>query len=292
MAIHTVRAERKVLACVDQSRYADYVADYASWAALRLGAPLELLHALDRHPEVASSSDHSGTIGFDAQDNLLTELSGQDEIRSRAAREQGRLFLNRLRERAIRNGVSSPDVRQRNGALDETLVEQEPGVRLFVLGRRGTSAESTQRDLGRNVEHVMRSLSRPILTVTEDFQTPRRAMIAFDGGMHTRRAVRIVAASPLFKGLPVHVLMSGKPKADAQKQLEWANASLQEAGFETVSALVPGDTESIIARTIVDQSIDILIMGGYAHSAWRALLFGSKTSDLLRSARIPTLIVR
>jgi nucleotide-binding universal stress UspA family protein len=33
-------------------------------------------------------------------------------------------------------------------------------------------------------------------------------------------------------------------------------------------------------------------MGAYAHSPLRSLLFGSKTSDLLRAAKIPTLLLR
>ncbi|MEM8942781.1 MAG: universal stress protein, partial [Pseudomonadota bacterium] len=40
-------APEKVLACVDQSSYADHVADYASWAAIRIGTSLEFLHIID-----------------------------------------------------------------------------------------------------------------------------------------------------------------------------------------------------------------------------------------------------
>lgn len=284
--------ENKVLACVDQSRFAECIADYAAWAAIRLQAPLEFLHILDRHPEVASSADHSGAIGVDAQENLLTRLSAQDEQRSRAAREKGRLFLNGLRERALSSGAPSADVRQRHGELETTLVEQEPGVRLFVLGRRGESAGSTQRDLGRNVERVVRALHKPVLAVTEGFREPRRVMIAFDGSTVTRRGVELVAGSPLFRGLPIHLLMSGRETADAPKQMEWARKTLEAAGFEAPTRLVPGDAEAVIADNVERLDIDILIMGAYAHSPLRSLLFGSKTSDLLRSAKIPTLLLR
>ncbi len=287
-----MKHENKVLACVDQSHFADYVADYAAWAARRMHAPLELLHVIDQHPEVAMAADHSGAIGFDAQEQLLSELSDEDASRSKAAREQGRIFLNRLRERALAAGVEAPDVRQRYGHLEETLAEQEDDVGLFVLGRRGESAEATQRDLGRNVESVVRSLHKPILTVTEGFTEPRRAMIAFDGGIVTRRGVEMIARSPLFKGLPVHLLMSGKQGQDAASQLEWARRTLEAAGFEAPASLVPGDAESIIARTVQERGIDLLIMGAYSHSPLRKLLFGSKTSDLLRSAKIPTLLLR
>jgi len=287
-----MKTDNKVLACVDQSHFADHVADYAAWAARRMAAPLEFLHVIDRHPEIGSGEDHSGAIGFDAQEALLHELSDKDAARSKAAREQGRIFLNRLRERAIAAGVAAPDVRQRHGELEQTLVEQEDGVRLFVLGRRGESAETTRRDLGRNVERVVRALHKPILAVTDDFREPRRVMIAFDGGIVTRKGVEMVAASPLFKGLPCHLLMSGKESMDAPRQLEWARKTLEAAGFDAPAALVPGDAESIIAKSVLEQGIDLLIMGAYTHSPLRSLVFGSKTSDLLRSARIPTLLLR
>jgi nucleotide-binding universal stress UspA family protein len=287
-----MQEEDKILACVDRSRFADTVTDAAAWAARQMAAPLELLHILDRHPEVATGGDHSGAIGFDAQQTLLTELSEEDAARSKSAREQGRLFLNRLRERAIQVGAIAPDVRQRHGELEEVLVEQQPGVRLFVLGRRGESAEATQRDLGRNVERVVRALRKPILAVTEDFHEPQRVMIAFDGGSVTRRGVEMVATSPLFRGLQVHLLMSGKTTRDGARQLEWARSTLEKAGLEIPSELIPGDAEAIIARRVREQAIDLLIMGAYGHSPLRTLLFGSKTSDLLRSAKIPTLLLR
>ncbi len=284
--------ETRVLACVDQSHYADNIADYAVWAAKRMACPLEFLHVLDKHPELSAGGDYSGALTMDAQENLLNELTGQDEARSRSARERGRLFLNKLRERAVAGGIELPDVRQRHGQLEETLVEQEKSVRLFVLGRRGESAETTRRDLGRNVERIARALTKPILTVTENFREPERVMIAFDGGIVTRRGVRMVAESSLFKGLPVHLLMSGKESADARKQLDWAQKTLTEAGFDAPASLIPGDAERIIADTVSNQKIDLLIMGAYAHSPLRSLLFGSKTSDLLRAATIPTLLLR
>lgn len=284
--------ENKVLACVDQSHFADYVADYAAWAARRMDAPLEFLHVIDRHPELGSGEDHSGAIGIDAQENLLTKLSTEDEARTKHAREQGRLFLNRLREQAIAYGTSLVDVRQRHGELEETLAEQAEGVRLLVLGRRGEAAETTQRDLGRNVERVVRALHRPILTVTEGFKEPQRVMIAFDGGTVTRKGVEMVAGSPLFRGLPIYLLMAGKESPDAPKQLDWAKTTLEAASFDVTVLLIPGDAESIIAKTVKAQSIDMLIMGAFGHSPLRSLLFGSKTTELLRSSTIPTLLLR
>ena len=284
--------DNKVLACVDQSPYADHVADYAAWAARRMNAPLEFLHVIDRHPERGTDDDHSGAIGMDAQESLLSKLTASDEANIKKAREQGRVFLNRLRERAVAAGTAQVDVRQRYGELEETVVEQSQGVRLLVLGRRGDAAKTTQRDIGRNVERVVRALQRPILTVTEGFKAPQRIMIAFDGGTMARRGVDMVATSPLFQGLPIYLLMAGKQSQDGPKLLEAAKTTLETAGFSVTAALVPGDAESTIARTVQEQSIDLLIMGAFGHSTLRSMLFGSKTADLLRASPIPTLLLR
>lgn len=284
--------DEKVLACVDRSRFADCVADYGAWAARRIGAPLEFLHVLDRHPERGSGDDHSGALGIDAQASLLSELAEKDELRSREARDAGRAFLARLRERAGTAGAPEVDVRQRHGELEETLVEQARDVQLIVLGRRGRNAEVTQRDLGRNLERVVRALDKPILAVTDDFVEPRRVMIAFDGSRLARKGVELVAGSRLFRGLPVHVVMSGRTRGDTGKDLDWAGRTLERAGYEATTKLVPGDAETVLAQYVREQEIDLLIMGAYSHSPLRSLFLGSRTTDLLRSAPIPTLLLR
>ncbi|MEE4300336.1 MAG: universal stress protein, partial [Pseudomonadales bacterium] len=184
------------------------------------------------------------------------------------------------------------DVRQRHGELEETLAEQARDVQLVVLGRRGRNAEVTQRDLGRNVERVVRALQQPILTVTDEFTEPQRVMIAFDGSRLARKGVELVAGSRLFVGLPVHVVMSGKARSEAGKDLAWAERTLADAGYEATTKLIPGDAETVLARNVQEEGVDLLIMGAYSHSPLRSLFLGSRTTDLLRAASVPTLLLR
>ena len=71
-----------------------------------------------------------------------------------------------------------------------------------------------------------------------------------------------------------------------------ATVAVTVAGFEVVADILPGDPETVIAREVKARNIDMLLMGAYAHSPLRALVFGSKTTDLLRAATIPTLLLR
>lgn len=284
--------EPKVLACVDRSRFAQPVADAAGWAARRMEAPLEFLHVIDRHPPLQAAQDHSGAIGVDAQESLLRQLSTEDEARTRGERESGRLFLDELRRRAREAGADPVDVRLRHGSLDETVHELQADVRLFVLGRRGTSAESTHRDLGRNVEWAVRAVERPILAVTDRFASPTRVLFAFDGSTLTRRGVRTLAGSPLLKGLPIQLLMSGRAQAQGPRLLEAARLELEQAGFAATAQSLLGDPETVLAQAVKENGYDLLVMGAYSHSPLRSMFFGSRTTDLLRSAAVPTLLLR
>lgn len=285
--------DTKVLACVDQSPYADTVTDAAVWAALRLGASLELLHVIDRELQSSQSRDHSGAIGVNAQESLLNQLAEDEASMAIKHREQGRSFLNRLRLRAQAAGFAEPDMRQRHGSLVETLTEQHDSVRMVVMGRRGESSSTTLRDLGRNVERVVRAMDRPILTVTDSFTSPRHVLIAFDGGSAARNGVEMVASSPLFKGIACDLMMVGKDgNREASKQLQAAQSKLTASGIDAHCYQVMGDPESAIATTIKEQNIDFLIMGAYTHSPLRSLFFGSHTSELLRASKVPTLLMR
>ena len=288
-----MKTEQRVIACVDQSSYADSVADHAAWAALRLGAPLELLHVIDRHPETARSTDHSGAIGPDAQEALLNQLSSADEAMVRGAREQGRVFLNRLRERAMAAGVRVVDMRPRLGHLDETLNGLQGDVRLVVLGRKGKAASQSGADLGGQVERVVRALERPILAVADTaFREPQRLVLAFDGGSASRKGVEMVAASPLFRGMDVRLVMAGNDRSDAAAQMAWATGRLQEGGVQAQGELVAGEPLAAIQAAVDRLQADWLLMGAYTHSRWRSLFRPSLTSGLLGAVHLPTLLLR
>ena len=99
----------KVYACIDGLANTNAVVDWATWASLSLAMPMELLHVLERHPERADVDDYSGTIGVDARESLLQELSDADQKHSKQAQEAGRRLLAAARERAAAAGATQLD---------------------------------------------------------------------------------------------------------------------------------------------------------------------------------------
>jgi nucleotide-binding universal stress UspA family protein len=280
-----------VMACVDASPSAVAVCDYAAWASLRLGAPLRFLHVLD-HQRYPARADLSGSIGLGTRENLLDDLAALDEKRSRLALEQGRLMLESAKERAIAAGVPRPECRQRHGDLVETVAELEGEIRLLVMGKQGEASGSLGQHVGSHLESVIRTMHRPILVTPTAFTPPQSVMLAFDGSDTTRKGAQMLATSPLFRGMPIHVVMVGTRTGEAVAQVEQARQVLGDAGFTVPTEIRSGEVEPTLHAYQVEHGIDLLVMGAYGHSRIRQFLVGSTTTNVVRTTRTPLLLLR
>ncbi|MGE4405928.1 universal stress protein [Pseudomonas sp.] len=280
-----------VMACIDGSPQAAAVCDCAAWASQRLGAPLTLLHVLDRQ-QYPVSGDLSGIIGLGSREFLLHELATLDEKRAKLALEEGRMMLDAARQRAIAAGVAQPECRQRHGDLVETLYELQDETRLLVIGRQGEDSGDAIRHIGSQLENVIRALHRPILVTPGSFAVPRSVMLAFDGSATSHKGIEMLAASPLFSGLPIHLVMVGAETDDARAQLEAARDRLSASGFETHAAMRSGEVEPALHAYQAEHGIDLLVMGAYGHSRIRQFFVGSTTTGMIRTTHTPLLLLR
>lgn len=281
-----------IFACIDGSPVAASVCDYAAWAAAKLPAPITLLHVLD-HQAYPVATDVSGNIGLGARDLLLDELAALDEKRNRIALEQGKLQLDAARQRVQQiDATLSVSQRQRHGNLVETLSELEDDIRAVVIGRRGESSSNAGSQVGSQLESIIRTLHRPVLIAPENFHTPRSALLAFDGSDTTRKGVKLLAASPLFADLKLHLVMVGNDTADSRAQLQWAVDQLCAVGRELQTAIRPGDIVPTLHAYQEDHDIDLMVMGAYGHSRLREFFVGSTTNTMLQSTTSALLLLR
>ena len=283
----------KILACIDTRGNTDAVIDWAAWAAVRLGCPLEFLHVLERHPEVAAVTDFSGAIGVDAQESLLKELSGQDEQRSVAMRESGRELLSHARSRAAAAGVEHLDARLRHGNFIDTAIELQAEADLFVLGEHYHASAHARIRAEHHLERVIRGVVSSVLVATADaFEAPKRVVVAFDGSPSARKALAQLTQHPLVIGLPVLVAMVAPDTPLARRQLMEAQAALQATGATAETELATGEPQQVLPQLVKRQAPALLVMGAFGHSRLRQLLFGSTTASLLRLSDVPVLILR
>jgi nucleotide-binding universal stress UspA family protein len=281
----------KIIAFVDGSIYSASVCEHAAWVAGRTGSPVELIHVLGRR-EAPETHDRSGSIQLGARTKLLEELSELDAQRAKLISHRGRAILEDARKIVDEAGVTEITTRLRQGDIVEAVSEVEKDARVIIVGKRGEAADFAKGHLGSNLERIVRAATKPVLVAARAFKPINKLLVAYDGGSSAMKAVDHIARTPLFQGLSVHVVTVGSASAEVKKGLEDAKALLKAAGIDAETSILTGQPETALGKLVEEASFDMLVMGAYGHSRIRTLVIGSTTTEMVRSCKVPVVLMR
>jgi nucleotide-binding universal stress UspA family protein len=284
-----INPDAKVVACVDGSPFTNAVSDYAAWAGKRIGVGIKLLHTIEERSDVVY--DLSGSIGLGAREQLMDELVSLEEKRGRLLMEEGQSLLEQSSARIVAAGAQPPLKAQRMGGLLETLIDCEDEIRVLIMGIRGQRSEERDRRIGAQLEHVVRSLYKPIFVVNREFQEPSRVMLAFDGSEGSFKALKMLTDRPLLKGLPCH-LVNVNQSARFKNTSEKAADLLKAAGFSVTVTELEGTPQEALCKYQKQEQIDLTVMGAFTHTRIRDMLIGSFTVKMLLNTDQPLLLLR
>ncbi|MEM9924437.1 MAG: universal stress protein [Cyanobacteria bacterium P01_D01_bin.50] len=286
---------KNLLLCTDGSSFAENIYKYGAWFAIQFNAQIKVLCITDiRSQQVASTGNLSGSIGFNASEQLLNELVDLEHKRAKLNNQRARLILQNASEILQAEGIEEFKLIHKTGFLVDCLHEFEKNSDLIVLGKRGEAADFASGHLGANVDRIVRSSRKPCLVTPRKFKPINRILVAYDGSTTGKKILQFLTDSPRFQSLEIHLLHVTQNNSDrtAIVRLDEAQQSLQKAGMEPVCSLKIGETEKVIANYIIQQDISLLLMGAYGHRRIRHLVIGSTTAQLLRSSSIPVLLFR
>ncbi|TCS42022.1 universal stress protein [Reinekea marinisedimentorum] len=292
MAAENKNNERTwTIACIDGSQFNSAVCDYAVWLSRVLAAPFKAVYAIE-HATTTAAADLTGAIGLGAQELLLSELTELEQQRNKLEMQKGRQMLETVKLRATEAGIENPVTVQRHGSITETLLDFEHETRVVVVGIRGEQHEEATDHLGAHLETLVRSIQRPILVVNKEFAEPKAAMIAYDGSACSDKALEMVASSPMFNDIPVHLVYVAKEKGQGAEIIEKAKQKLVSAGRKVYAGVLEGDAAKALCQYQEIHNIDLTVMGAFSHNRLRELVFGSFTAKMLLNTKVPLLLLR
>ncbi len=139
---------------------------------------------------------------------------------------------------------------------------------------------------------------RPILLLSpEDTEFPkvRSAVIAWDASLEASKAVK--DAIGVLKGCDrvTALLVDPVPSFEGHGEDPGADlaAYLARHGVKIEVNAVPREgqaTSDIILRFAAESGAELIVMGAYAHSRLRQLIFGGTTSTILSKAKVPVMM--
>lgn len=281
----------KIVALVDGSIYSESVCHHAAWIAQKTKAPIELIHVLGRR-EAPDKKDLSGAIRLGARTALMEELTELDAQRAKLVNHRGRAILEDARAIVDQDGVSEITTRLRHGDIVETIAEIEGDARVIVIGKRGEAADFAKGHLGSNLERIVRAAHRPVFVAARAFKPIETVLVAYDGSLAAMKAVDHISRSSFFVDLPVTVVTVGSATVEVRKGLADVKASLAAAGIEADTRIAPGQPDAELCKIVEEEGFCMLVMGAYGHSRIRSFVIGSTTTEMMRSCKVPVLLLR
>ena len=174
----------------------------------------------------------------------------------------------------------------------DTMAEQESDAEIIMIGKRGEAADFAKGHLGSNLERIVRASHKPVFVASRAFKPVSKILVAYDGGASAMRAVDHIARSKLYAGLEAHIVTVGTPNAEVQRGLKDAQAMLKAAGMEATVGIIAGPAEQTLGDLVDENGYDLLVMGAYGHSRIRSLIIGSTTTEMIRSCKVPVVLIR
>jgi len=280
-----------LIALVDGSAYSESVCHHAAWIAAKNDWKVKLYHVMGRRDAV-DKQDLSGAIRLGARTRLLEQLSDLDAERAKLAHEHGRAILEDAKALVTKDNAITVETRLRQGDLIETITAKEDSGEMIVVGKRGEAAGLASDHLGSNLERIVRASHHPVFIANRAFKPASRVLVAFDGGPSALKAVDYISRSPLFSGLQISLVFAGRDNPEIRRSLDTAANTLKAGGFGAEVILEDGEPEKVLAKITQREEHELLVMGAYGHSRVRSLIIGSTTTEMIRSCRVPVLIMR
>lgn len=280
----------KIIALVDGSVYSESVCHHVAWIAGRTQNPVELFHVLGRRD--SGSGDLSGNLRLGARTKIMSELAELDGQRAKLAQAQGRAILDDAKEIVAADGVTDIALRLRHGDIVETVTDQEAEASIIVIGKRGEAADFAKMHLGSNLERIVRAAKAPVFVANRAFAPIQSVLIAYDGGVSAMKAVDYVARDPLFAGLACTLVTVGTPSETVKRGLEDARATLSVGGHTAEVKIVQGAPETALGELVDAELHGLLVMGAYGHSRIRSMIIGSTTTQMIRTCKVPVVLVK
>ncbi|PFG32996.1 universal stress protein [Sanguibacter antarcticus] len=233
----------------------------------------------------------------------------EDEMFEAESRAYLEKTLPRVRERWPDVEVST---RLLHGSEVPVLRDISRGAALLVIGARGRSG---RRRLGSTGAHIAAHALSPVAVVRDvraPSDSPAPVVVGVDGSPSSLLAARLAAAEASLRGAPL-VVVHARPKKSGRRA-DGEQASVGDRGASDERASTDGMAE--VARTLagdhpgLDVTVDVrlddparaliaagrdaqlIVVGSRGLGAFRGILMGSVSSEVLRKAERTVLVVR
>ena len=276
-----------ILCCVDRKNYSQSACDYAVMISNNMKLPLKILNIVE-HSSKSDKLDLSGNIKLGEKDDILEKLANDEAIKSKNIIKEGKDLLLALKEKALITCEQEITLMQAHGDVLDNILELQDEIAVLVIGIKSQD----NHKIGENVKEIIRELKKPILLVNNEFKTPKKILIAYNGSEESKKVLIERSSNPIFKNLTRDIVNINDDKLLSASFLKEAKEIYGKQEIDVVTSVLSGNAKNEILTYMQQNDCDILAMGAFGHSRIKEFIFGSFTSEIIAQSRKPILFYR
>jgi nucleotide-binding universal stress UspA family protein len=275
---------KKILLAIDGSEISWNTARIAIHLAKVISAEILGLYVIDEELVLNDYAEYQKELEKYEGPLSRTEKAELSEIR-------GHEILQRLKSLGQESGVRVI-VEMGLGGVGEMLQEQARKECILALGRRGNGHPERRDYLGENFRFIARRATGPLVVGGDSAKPLERILLAYNGAERAKKALEWVKYLQ-YQGLVETIALIVQEDNDFSIRFfeQEVKAEFSKNGVENFRLImrkgIPSDEISIAA---MDSKSDIVLMGGYRHSAVLEWLEGSTLDSVLRKIPIPVFV--
>jgi nucleotide-binding universal stress UspA family protein len=278
---------KSILIPTDGSHNSNISLDYGLHFAGLFKAEICGLNVIDvRSLEGPFLSDISGSLGFSPFQNYLPKFQN-------ILQERSTFVLDEFKKRCTPRGIE-PKTSQMTGVVPAIIAEEAKKVDFVIIAQRGEHEQWSTGLLGSTTESVVRRSPRPVLVTPNTYRPIRKAIIAYDGGIESNKAMKSACEMAPVLGCTLQVVFVTDSEENSVELTGEVNAFMGPYNLEYSIEWL--NSKGHVGREILSYAesheFDMIVMGAFGHSRIHDLILGGTTCYIMRQSSIPILLNR
>lgn len=204
--------------------------------------------------------------------------------------EEALALRSHFLERCAERGVAAQFAFGR-GRPAERIIERAVWTDLIVVALRHPPGQGLPARLGSGYLALLRNSPRPLMAVPGEVRSPRRAVLAYDGGARSEAALFAAAYVSIRWGVRFAVVSVAEIGRGGEAVLGRARVYLERYGVDADYHLERGDVAGALLRVAESHEADMIFMGSYRYSRWLETVLGGVVEGVLLGSSLPVLVV-
>jgi nucleotide-binding universal stress UspA family protein len=279
-----LKMSKKILVAIDGSEISWNTARIAIQLAKVLNTEILGLHVIDEELVLNDYAEYQ------------KELGKYEAPLSRT--EKAELFESRGHEilELLKSWCQDSDIQATTeiglGGVGETVLKQGGEAMILAIGRRGNGHPNISDYLGKNFRYTAHRTEVPLLVGGDSAKALNKILLAYNGSTRAKKALQWAKQLQQQGSFEILALVVQEDDdfsiRDFEKEVKTEFSQSGVKNFRLIMRKgIPSDEISI---TAMDSKSDIVLMGGYRHSAVLEWLEGSTLDSVLRKITLPVLV--